>query len=161
MKVFNVKTPLRSVASVLLLLILVSCSASGEYEIVTFDVGQHRSIQILASEYLEVTRSFYYQVKVDEKVVVPLVRMCSGIDSSHLRFKILVAQGGDLVGIFEKRYPQEILAIHNFRTNASWPALLSYGSTDEYYKFGEALLKELQAEHRDVELRLDEGRACG
>lgn len=161
MQVFNVRNLLCPAASVLLLLILVSCSTSGQYEIVTFDVGQHRSIQILASEYLEVTRSFYYQVKVDEKVVVPLFRMCGGIDSDHLRFKILVAQGGDLVGIFEKRYPQEILAIHNFKTNASWPALLSYGSTDEYYKFGEALLKELQAEHRDLELRLDEGRACG
>src|SRR5829696_6458107 len=160
MRVSNVRNLLRSVAGVLLLLIFVSCSASGQYEIVTFDVGQHRSIQILASEYWEVTQSFYYQVKVDEKVVVPLFRMCGGIDRGQLEFKTLFAKGGEFVGIYEKRYPNDILALHDFKTNASWPALLSYGSRDEYYKFGEALLKELQAEHQDLNLKLDEERAC-
>ena len=160
MQVFKVKNLVRSVAGVLVVLTLLSCSVSGEYEIVTFELGRQRSIQILASEYLEVTQSIYYQVKVDGKVVVPLFRMCGGIDRGQLNFKTLLAEGGDLVGIFEKRYPQDILAVHDFKTNATWPALLSYGSTDEYYKFGEALLKKLQAEHQNLDLKLSNDHAC-
>ena len=102
-----------------------------------------------------------FRSKVDEKVVVPLIMICGGIAYSHLEFKTLVANGGDLVGIFEKRYPQDILAVHDFKTNASWPSVLSYDSTDEYYEFGEALLKKLQAEHRNLDLKLDNARACG
>ena len=161
MQVLNVRNLVRSVAGVLLLLTVLSCSASGEFEIVTFELGQQRSIQILASEYLEVSRSFYYQVKVDEKVVVPLIRICGGIDYAHLEFKTLLANGGELVGIFERRYPQDILAVHDFKTNASWPSVRSYNSTDEYYKYGEALLEKLQTEHRNLDLRLNNARACG
>jgi hypothetical protein len=133
----------------------------GEYEMANFELGQQRAIQILASRYVEVTQSFYYQVKVDGKVVVPLFMICGGIDRGQLEFRPLLARDGDLVGIFEKQYPQEILAIHDFKTNASWPALLSYGSTEEYYKYGEALLKGLQAEHQNLNLKLGADRACG
>lgn len=161
MRVLNVQNLLRSITSVLLLLGCASCSASGEYELETFDLGQHRSIQILASYELEVTQSIYYQVKVDDNIVIPVFMICVGIDRGQLRFGTLLAKGGDLVGIFEKRYPQEILAVHDFKTGASWPRLLSYGSTEEYYRYGEALLKELQAEHQNVKLKLGHELACG
>ena len=161
MRVLKGKNLLRSITSVLFLLGFASCSASGEYELVTFDLGQQRSIQILASENLEVTQSIYYQVKVDGNIVIPLSMICGGIDRGQLEFGTLLAKRGDLVGIFEKRFPQEILAVHDFKTDASWPRLLSYGSTEAYYKYGEALLKELQAEHQNVKLKLGYKFACG
>ena len=147
--------------TVLFLVILVSCTVSGEYEIETFDLGKGRSIEILASKYMEVSQSFYYQVKVDQKIVIPLFRMCSGHDSGQLKFETLLAKQGDLVGIFEQKYPQEILVIHDFRSNASWPRMLEgYKSQAEYEQYGAALLKELQSEHKNIELKLGQERAC-
>jgi len=160
MRVVNAGNLYRSIAGVLLSLLFVSCSVSGQYEIATFDLGKQRSIQILASEYIEVTQSIYYQVKVDGKVVIPLFMICSTLDHGQLDFQALLARDGDLVGVFEKELPQEILVVHDFKTNASWPRVLSYNSTDEYYQFGAALLKQLQAEHPNLELKLGSDRAC-
>ena len=142
-----------SVLSVLISLLSLSCvDVPGEYEITTFDLGNGRSIEILASENAEVSQSFYYQVKVDQKIVVPLCMICVGHDRNQLKFKTLVAKDGDLVGIFEQKYPQEIMAIHDFKSKATWPA--------EHEQYGAALLSELQAEHQDKQLKLRDGRAC-
>ena len=137
--------------TVLLLIILASCTATGEYEIETFDLGKGRSIEILASEDAEVSQSFYYQVKVDQKIVTTLCMICVGHDRGQLKFKTLIAKDGDLVGIFEQKHPQEILAIHDFKSHDSWP---------RQEGFGAALLKDLQAEHKDIQLKLGQERAC-
>jgi len=145
----------------MIMLVAISCgSASGEYEIVTFDLGQGRSIEILASETLEVTQSFYYRVKVDHKTVVPLYMMCAGHDKGQLKFKTIVAKGGDVVGVFEQKYPNEILAIHDFRSNASWPNTSVDKKARERDQAGEELLKELQAEHQDIKMKLGQYNAC-
>jgi len=133
MRVVNAGNLYRSIAGVLLSLLFVSCSVSGQYEI---------------------------HVKVDGKVVIPLFMICSTLDHGQLDFQALLARDGDLVGVFEKEHPQEILAVHDFKTNASWPRVLSYNSTDEYYQFGKALLQQLQAEHPNLELKLGSDRAC-
>ena len=147
--------------SLLMSIILISCTASGEYEVQTFDLGKGRSIEIFASENVEVSQSFYYQVKVDQKITIPLFRICGGHDRGQLKFKTLLAKDGDLVGIFEQKYPQEILAIHDFKSNASWPRMLSgYNSPEEHEEYGAALLKDLQAEHEDIQLKLGHERAC-
>jgi len=144
--------------SVLILLLCVSCTGvSGEYEITNFDLGKGRSIEILASEDAEVSQSFYYQVKVDQKIVVPLFMVCVGHDRGQLKFKTLVAKDGDLVGIFEQKRPEEMLAIHDFTSNATWPGLLN--RSDQKHS-GTLLLKELQAEHQNKQLMLANGRAC-
>jgi hypothetical protein len=70
----------------LVLLLSFSCTGvSGEYRITNFNLGQGRSIEILASEDAEVSQSFYYQVKLDEKIVVPLFMICVGHDRGQLR----------------------------------------------------------------------------
>jgi hypothetical protein len=144
-----------------LLVLLVSCSASGEYEIETFDLGNGRSIEILASNDAEVSQSFYYQVKVDGNIVIPLCMMCAGHDRGQLKFRTLSAKDGDLVGIFEQKYPEEILAIHDFKANASWPRMPSeYKNPEEHEQYGAALLKDLQAEHQDIQLKLGQKEAC-
>ena len=142
-----------------MLFLSLSCTdLSGEYEIANFDLGKGRSIEILASEDAEVSQSFYYQVKVDRKIIVPLVMICVGHDRGQLKFNTLLAKDGDVVGIFEQKHPQEILAIHDFKLNATWPGLLSDNKSTEFRQSGTLLLRELQTEHENIQLA--EGRAC-
>lgn len=150
-----------SLPGVLMLLFALSCTdVPGEYEMATFDLGKGRSIEILASHNAEVSQSFYYQVKVDQKIVVPLVMICVGHDHGQLQFKTLVAKDGDLVGIFEQQRPEEMLAIHDFKSNATWPGALSPEIQTDFKSSGTLLLRDLQAEHQNLRLTLAAGRAC-
>lgn len=150
-----------SALGVLMLLLLVSCTdLSGQYEITTFDLAKGRSIKILASEDAEVSQSFYYEVKVDQKIIVPLIMICVGHDRGQLKFKTLFAKEGDLVGVFEEKYPQEILAIHDFKLSATWPGVLSDDNRAELRQSGTLLLRDLQAEHQNIQLKLGGGHAC-
>jgi hypothetical protein len=152
---------LRGHLTVLILLVSLSCTgASGQYEITKFDLGKGRSIEILASEDAEVSQSFYYQVRVDEKIVVPLVIICVGHDRGQLMFKTLLAKEGDVVGIFEQKHPEEMLAIHDFKSNATWPGLPGPDQEAEFKLSGNLLLRDLQAEHQNMQLTLADGRAC-
>jgi hypothetical protein len=150
----------RNSSAVILLLLLLangSCeSRKGEYLISTLDVGSGRSIEILAANEMEVTQSIYYRVKVTGETVVPLFMMCGGYDTGKLRFKTITAKHGDLVGVFEQRYPDDILAVHDFSSNRSWP----YGR-DEHGQWGDELLGELQREHEGLKLKLGRGLGCG
>jgi hypothetical protein len=146
--------------SICALLISTSCEQSGEYAIATLDLGKGRSIEILASNRVEVSQGFYYQVKVDGKVVVPMFMLCTGLDNGKLKFKTIAAKGGDLVAIFEQKYPDEILAIHDFKTNVSWPRGFDRNTAMENNKIGEAFFKELQAEHPDIQLHLGQKHGC-
>ena len=149
------------VLGVLMLLASLSCTGvPGQYEIVTFDLEKGRSVEILASHDAEVSQSFYYQVKVGQKIVVPLVMICVGHDRGQLEFKTLVAKDGDLVGIFEQKRPEEMLAIHDFKANATWPGSLSPDIETDFKLSGTLLLRDLQAEHQTLRLTLADGRAC-
>lgn len=150
-----------STLTLVLALISASCEASGEYEMETFDLGNGRSIEILASKHLEVTQSFYYQVKVNQQVVVPIVMICVGIDRGQLKFKTLFAKSGDLVGVFEQRNPQEILAIHDFKTNTTWPGAVTDGGSERYQQHEATLLQQLQIEHPEMTLKMGQNHACG
>jgi hypothetical protein len=152
---------LLSALSVLILLVSLSCTGvSGEYEITNFDLGNGRTVEILASEDAEVSQSFYYQVRVNKKIVVPLVMICVGHDRGQLTFKTLPAKDGDLVGIFEQKQPEEMLAIHDFKSNATWPGFLAPDQEAEFRLSGNLLLRDLQAEHQNMQLTLANGRAC-
>lgn len=152
---------LQLLSMMVLLVLLVSCTASGEYEIETFDLGNGRTIEIFASNDAEVSQSFYYQVKVDGTIVASLCMMCVGHDRGQLKFRTLLAKDGDLVGIFEQKFPEEILAIHDFKANASWPRMpMEYKNPEEHEQYGEALLKDLQAEHEGIQFRLGHKNAC-
>lgn len=135
-----------------LLLISASCEQLGEYQVATLDVGKGRSIEIFATNHVEVSQGILYQVKVDQNIVVSLTLMCTGLDNGKLKFKTLLAKDGDLVGVFEQKYPDEILAIHDFRSNVSWPR----GSEEN----GAELFKQLQAEHLNMKLTLGQKHGC-
>jgi hypothetical protein len=152
---------LRLGLSVSMLLVLLSCTdIPGEYEITRFDLGKGRLIEIFASENAEVSQSFYYQVKVDGKIIVPHVMVCVGHDRGQLKFNTLIAKDGDLVGIFEQKRREQILALHDFRAKATWPGVLSGDQQGEFRMSGGLLLRDLQAEHQNIELRLSSDRSC-
>ena len=96
---------------------------SGEYGIKNFDLGKGRSIELLASNDAEVSQSFYYQVKVDQKIIVPPFMICVGHDRGQLKFRTILAKDGDLVGIFEQKHPGELLALHDLTTRRRRPAI--------------------------------------
>ena len=96
--------------SLLVSLLVLSCTdIPGQYEITNFDLGKGRLIELLASNDAEVSQSFYYQVKVDQKIIVPLFMICVGHDRGQLKFGTILAKDGDLVGIFEQKHPRNCL----------------------------------------------------
>jgi hypothetical protein len=143
-----------------LVLLSASCEQRGEYELAILDLGKGRSFQIFATNHVEVSQGILYQVKVDGNVVVPLTLLCTGSDNGKLKFKTISAKGGDLVGIFEQKYPEEILAIHDFKSNVSWPRGFDENTPAEKAKIGEAFFKELQAEHPEIQLYLGQKHGC-
>lgn len=138
---------------------LLGCERKGQYDIAKFEVEPRRSIEILASYDVEVTKSFYYRVRVDGKIVVPISMICAGHDNGQLKFNTLTAKSGELVGIFEQRYPNEILALHDFSSNRTWPEARDK-SLGESYQIRDELLEELQREHKDVEFKEGVGTGC-
>jgi hypothetical protein len=53
-----------------------------------------------------------------------------------------------------------MLAIHDFKSNATWPGLLGPDQEAEFRLSGNLLLRDLQAEHQNRQLTLANGRAC-
>jgi hypothetical protein len=146
--------------ALLLILTSLSCGrAEGEYELAKIDLDPHRSIEILASETMEVSQALYCQVSVDGKVVVPIFLICSGHDSGKLKFAAITAKNGELVGVFEQRFPDEILVLHDFSSNQTWP-LDRFKSLEASERLKEELLQELQAEHNDLQLKTGFSRGC-
>ena len=127
----------------------------GQYLITTLDAGSGRTIEILASEEMEVTQSIYYRVKVNGEIVVPLGMICGGHDTGKLKFETIMAKNGDLVGVFEERYPNDILAMHDFKSSRTWPQFF-----DQHGQWGDELLNELQAEHKELKLKKGSGIGC-
>ena len=96
---------------------------------------------------------------VDGKIIVPIFRICSGHDSGKLNFRTITAKNGDLVGVFEQRYPNDILALHDFNSNRTWPEARDK-SLAEVEQLRSDLLRELQAEHQNLTLQTETGRGC-
>jgi len=88
-----------------------------EYPVTTFEVGQDKSIVILAATEWELSQPFYYEVRVNGEVVVPKFLICGGKDDGKFKFNVMSAKGGHLVGVFAEKYPREVLALHDFSEN--------------------------------------------
>ena len=144
------------VLSLPLLLANLSCEGpKGEYLITSLNPGPGRTIEILASYDVDGGRGIYYRVNVNGETVAPLSLMCVGLDTDKLKFKTITANNGDLVGVFEERYPLEILAMHDFKMNRTWPHdRIAHG------QWGDELLRELQSAHSDRKFQLGEGSGC-
>lgn len=137
----------------------LACDSKSEYEIAQIKVSPRWTIDILASSEMEVSQSIYYRVRVDDEVVVPLFRICSGHAGRGQRFNVITAKEGALVGVYEARYPDEILALHDFNSNETWPSAPTR-TVDENEKVRQELLDQLQKEHPNLNLRTGRGSGC-
>ena len=137
----------------------LSCDSKGEYEIAQIKVSPRWTIDILASREIEVSQSIYYRVKVDDVVVVPVSRICSGFAGRGEQFKIFTAEAGTLVGVYEARFPNEILALHDFNKNETWPSAPTR-TRDESEQVRQDLLQRLQKEHSSLNFKTGSGSGC-
>jgi hypothetical protein len=148
---------------ILAALVLISgtlaCDSVGEYEIAQIKVSPRWTIEILASREVDVFQSIYYRVRVDDEVVVLTSRICSGYANRAHQFQIITAKEGTLVGVYEARYPDEILALHDFNNNETWPAAPTR-TRDENEKVRQELLDQLQKEHPNLNLNTGRGSGC-
>jgi hypothetical protein len=93
-------------------------------DISTLVVGKGRTIEITAASCWEISRSVYYEVKVDGNVVTPLFAMTFDSGSDEHQYAILSAKGGSLVGVVDtSQTPHELVILHDFGSGESWPRL--------------------------------------
>jgi hypothetical protein len=146
-------------AMLVLCALCTSCSWFQRYQVLTrLPVGEHgNSIVILQDIYYDNGWRLYYQVKSGGKVIVDCRFICSQDDGKHSNFKIITARGGNLVGLFQESRPESIIALHDFSSGRTWPAVLSDSeSYVETHDRGNALLASLQQEYSNVKLKLNE-----
>lgn len=149
----------RLLAALVLISATLACDNEGEYEIAQIKVSPRWSIEILASREVDIFQSIYYRVRVDNEVVVPVFRICSGFANRGQQFHIITAKEGTLVGVYEARYPDEILALHDFNKNETWPSAPTR-TRDENEKIRQELLDQLQREHPNLNLNTGRGSGC-
>ena len=148
-----------ALAALVLISAIVACDSKGEYEIAQIKVSPRWTIDILASRELEVSQSIYYRVKVDDVVVVPIFNICNGFAGRGQQFKIFTAEAGTLVGVYEARFPNEILALHDFNKNETWPSAPTR-TRDENERVRQDLLQRLQKEHPGINFKTGSGSGC-
>lgn len=160
LKLFPVAAHLHIGVMLVLCALCLSCSWFQRYRVLTtLPVGeQGNSIAILEDIYYDNGRRLYYQVKSGEKVIVDRYFICSQLDDGkHSNFKIITARGGNLVGLFQESRPESIIALHDFSSRRTWPAVLSDSESNvETRNRGYALLASLQQEYSNVKLKPNE-----
>ena len=101
-------------------------------------VGKGRTIEITGQSCWEISRSVYYEVKENGKVVTPLYAMTSDSGSDEHRYEILSARGGSLIGVVDTtQTPHELVILHDFGSGESWPRL-----RDDEVSYDEAVRKK-------------------
>lgn len=146
----------------LTLLVMSACHWERHYVVTGLPVGDNRSIIILADTAAEISTGIYYQVKIGGETVVSTCLICQAAkDVDSLNFKTLTASGGTLVALYEETDPERILALYDFSRGGSWPRGAPGEWNSEIDSRGEELLKQLQQEYPNSNLRLSGGAACG
>lgn len=101
-------------------------------------VGKGRTIEITAQSCWEISRSVYYEVKENGKVVTPLYVITFDSGSDEHRYAIVSAKGGSLIGVVDTtQTPHELVILHDFRSGESWPRL-----RDDEVSYDEAVRKK-------------------
>ena len=145
----------------LIVVALSACEWNREYLLKRLPAGENRSIIILADTGAEITSTIFYQVKLGDQTVVSTYRICNAAkDPRSLSFKTLSASGGNLIAVYEETNPESIVVLHDFSEGKSWPRGVPEENDSEITRTGERLLKQLQQEYPNSNLKLN-GEACG
>lgn len=127
-------------------------SCADQYVVERLDVGQGQEIVFYGDTYVDVAQCIRYEVNVNGKTVVPQRCICfvSAGDSRDLKFKLLLAKGGNLVGVSVKDNPNMIFAIHDFNKSLTWPGEIEGKRAIDEKEIPERLFKELQNEYPQI-----------
>ena len=115
------------------------------------------SIDIYTPHSYEVSRPLCYEVRTQEQCRAPMTYFYSAdVDEKIAKdsFALITAKGGYLVGVVFASRPHEVVIIHDFTTDESWPKC---GYAEEWtstLKRGEALLDVLRSDSGKPDLRL-------
>jgi hypothetical protein len=95
-----------------------------EYHVTTLCCGEGRQIVITADTAWEISQPIRYRVMVDgEAVTTPCYFYCAS-ETEKLRFRLVIAEKGELVGVLRAGEDQEYLVIlHDFLSGESWPGV--------------------------------------
>lgn len=119
-----------------------------EYHVATLDCGGGRKIIITAASSWEMSQPVCYQVVVDGATVVPKWTFHYAHPPERLRFSLVTAEEGDLVGVVsESGDRHDALILHDFRTGDSWPALFFNGNSPGVERRLGRAFNRLQAEN--------------
>lgn len=143
-----------------LIILLSSCSCKEAYPVAKLNAGANRVINIYVACSDAPTDPIFYEIAVDGKVIIEKRMMCSGSYYGDYRFEVITAMNGNLVGVIETSHPENILALHDFSANETWPGGRDDQTPMEHYKIGEKLLEQLQKEHPEKKLNIGSYR-CG
>ena len=105
----------------LLLTIDIPCDP---HRIVQLEVGADRTISIYEEcGWRELSALIYYDVHVGNARVVPIseVRYYDLSDIDQLTFEVIDADAGNLIGVLETSVEPQLLIVHDFASNLSWP----------------------------------------
>jgi len=113
----------------------------------TLDVADGRSIVILRDATPFEIISWYYEIHLNNQIVVPTTRLggcCSPGETP--RFEILSSRDNSLVGLVWTRFPHILLVAHDFRTGTNWPRQ-GNGTFETSLKTGRTLRDILEADN--------------
>ena len=130
--------------NIIIFLTLFACSRSEYNTIEIFELGDGQKFIITAPSYCDAGQFFFYEVHYKNKIIVPKTKILgiSCIDSYKVSFKIVIAENGNLAGLyyepistltggfpeFEKgetwtlyTLKKHMIVIHAFDNNKSFP----------------------------------------
>ena len=102
---------------------LIDRYSRGVDRVAAFALGHGRQIVFAVDRSWEVSRTLYYEVIVDGRVMVPRTSVMT-VDEKQLlglQFSIVTVNDGNMVGIVNTDRPEDFLVVHDFSTNSSWP----------------------------------------
>jgi hypothetical protein len=140
---------------IIVALVLSMNGCSKHQQISQLDFPPSGAIIISAERFPDDTQPIYYQVNLNGRTVVPRTYILSEEPDrvKNLRFNLVKAQDGKLVGVTEEKFPQKVWAMYNTVTGETWPRCES-GGVEACERRGKLLLNQLQKDHPEAAFTL-------
>jgi hypothetical protein len=154
---FTLRRVMILIAILVLLLYVGRWLFQEEYGITTFDCGARGKIIITAASSWEISQPVYYQIVTDGKIVVQKSTFYYAYPGENMRFSIVTAENGNLVGVVSDRdCGHVVLILHDFGTCESWPAIFYVGDSEDVKKRLVDAFNRLKAENLGLRMSMIE-----
>ena len=140
---------------------LVTWNSTGKVKLCSIPTPVYETeIVIFTDSFQEVAQALYYEIHTGAVVSVPMTffdvtDIDKGVTTSS--FKVIGGENSDLVGMSYASDPESILVMQDFFSDESWPRAGYSEDHDSTRERGEDLLRRLQSESKNPDLRLSDG----